>query len=400
MRALGISAAVHPTDGHPVVVGEVAGRSARRLLFYNHYDVQPADPVHEWISPPFEPTVRQGRLYARGATDNKGNIVSRLMAVKALASGGALPVTAKFLFEGEEEIGSPSLPAWVKSHVNLLAAEGCVWEDTFRDDADVATITLGNKGMCYLELECETASVDLHSSYAGVYPSAAWRLLDALATLRAPGGRVAVAHFYDDVAHPDEGDRRLLDRLPPMNLEADRERFGLTSLPIADGRAARLARLTQPTCNLAGVEAGYAGEGAKTIIPRRATAKVDCRLVPDQDPDRIFELIAAHLVRHGYGDIRVRHLHGTPPSKTPPGRLTAVMEAAARSVYGRPAVVEPYGTGSTPNWIISRLVGIPVAATGIGVSGSNTHGPNESVGIEDLRKGILYMANIMRGYAG
>jgi len=398
MGALGIDAEVRRTAGHPVVVARVPGAGPKSLLFYNHYDVQPVDPLDEWVTPPFEPSVRDGRLYARGATDNKGNIVSRLMAVHLLRDIGPLPLTVKFLIEGEEEIGSPSLPAWAGANRSLLAADACVWEDTFRDESDVATITLGNKGLCYLQFECETASVDFHSSYAGIYPNAAWRLVDALATLRGPDGRVAVEGFYQDVRPHTDEDRELLAKLPPIDIAARQRAFRLADVPHPDGRDARRVHLSEPTSNLAGLEAGYAGWGSKTVVPRRAVAKLDFRLVPDQDPERILAAIKAHLERHGYGDVRVTPLSSTPASKTPPGHLSRTMEAAALAVYGRPAQVEPWGTGSTPNWIASELLGMPTAATGIGVAGSNTHAPNESLGVEDLRKGILYMAEIVRRF--
>ncbi|HLJ60194.1 MAG TPA: M20/M25/M40 family metallo-hydrolase [bacterium] len=398
MRGLDIDTAVHTTPGAPVVVGCVPGGGTQTLLFYNHYDVQPADPLDEWVTPPFEPRIRDGRLYARGATDNKGNIVSRLMALEALRAAGPLPLTVKFLVEGEEETGSAHLPAWAAAHTALLAADACVWEDTFRDEPDVATITLGNKGMCYVEIECDTASVDFHSSYAGIYPNAAWRLLEALATLRGPDGRVAVEGFYGDVRPHTDEDRALLAKLPPIDMAGRRRTFGLSHVPYPDGRDARRAHLTEPTSNLAGFEAGYHGAGSKTVVPRRAVAKVDFRLVPDQDPQRVLDGIKAHLGRRGYDDLRVTLLSGAPPSKTPPGHLSRTMEAAALAVYERPAQVEPWGTGSTPNWIASEVLGVPTAATGVGIAGSNTHGPNESLGLEDLRKGIRYMAEIMRRF--
>ena len=398
MNALGVRAEVRRTAGHPVVVGRAGGEGTKTLLFYNHYDVQPADPLDEWVTPPFDPSIRDGRFYARGATDNKGNIVSRLMAVRLLRDDGALPLSVKFLAEGEEEIGSPSLPAWASANKQLLAADGCVWEDTFRDEPDVATITLGNKGMCYLQLECVTASADFHSSYAGIYPNAARRLAGALGTLWDADGRVAVEGFYRDIRPHTDEDRQLLAKLPPIDMAERQRAFALAHVPHPDGRDARRVHLTEPTCNLAGLEAGYAGRGSKTVIPRRAVAKVDIRLVPDQDPERVLDAVKAHLARHGYGDVRVLALDTTPPSKTAPGRLSRTMEDAALAVYGRPAQVEPWGTGSTPNWIASTLLGIPTAATGIGVVGSNTHGPNESVGLDDLRRGILYMAEIMRRF--
>jgi acetylornithine deacetylase/succinyl-diaminopimelate desuccinylase-like protein len=399
MESFGVRAQVLPTGGHPAVVGEVRGRSDRTLLFYNHYDVQPVDPLDRWLSPPFEPALRDGRLFARGATDNKGNIVSRLMAVRALReSEEGLPVTVRFLVEGEEEIGSPHLPDFVRRHRDLLAAEACVWEDTFRDDPERAVVTLGNKGLTYIEITCRTADVDFHSTYAPIYPNAAWRLMSALATLRDADGRVAVQGFYDRVRPPTAEDEELLDRLPPIDLAERRARFGLRHLPVADGREAKRRHLTEPTLNLSGFHSGYAGPGAKTVIPSEARAKLDVRLVPDQDPAEVFGLIRQHLERHGFGDLQVEGAWGGHPSKSPAGHLARVMDEAARAVYGRPAQIEPFGTGSTPNWVVDRLLGIPVAATGIGANGSNTHAPNENVEVAALAKGIDYLAEIIRRF--
>ena len=400
MHALGIDATVHSTPGHPVVVGCVPGGGTRTLLFYNHYDVQPADPLDEWVTPPFKPSIRDGRFYARGATDNKGNIVSRLMALEALRAAGALPLIVKFLVEGEEETGSAHLAAWAAANKALLAADACVWEDTFRDEPDVATITLGNKGMCYVEIECETASVDFHSSYAGIYPNAAWRLLEALATLRGPDGRVAVDGFYRDVRPHTDEDHALLATLPPIDMAARRRTFGLSHVPHPDGRDARRAHLTEPTSNLAGFEAGYRGAGSKTVVPRRAAAKVDFRLVPDQDPHEVAANVRRHLDARGFTDIAVRVLGAEFPFRTDlADPFVEVVRRSVEATTGRSALVYPTSAGTGPMHDMGPVLHLPMVSVGIGYWNARAHAPDENVRAADYRETVLLMADVLERFA-
>ena len=286
LRRTGLDAKKHKTEGHPIITGHITGSGAKTLLFYNHYDVQPPDPVSEWASPPFDANVVDGHVIARGATDNKGNIISRLAAFEAfLAIRGELPCSVKYIIEGEEEIGSTSLLPFINENKNTLAADGCIWEDTFRENEPV--LSLGNKGLCYLELSCRTANVDFHSSHAQIYENAAWRLNWALSTMKGEDEKVLVEGFYDDVVPLTEKEEELVRRMKPYDGKERKKKFELRqfALNLPDEDLPR-RHLTNPSFNIAGMDAGYTGEGVKTIVSGRARAKLDCRLVVDQDPKR------------------------------------------------------------------------------------------------------------------
>lgn len=403
LREEGLKTRLLPTEtGVPVVYGELAASAnARTLLIYNHYDVQPPEPIDEWATPPFEPAVRDGKVFARGATDNKGNIVSRLMAIRALrAAGGGVPVNLKYLIEGEEEISSPGLPSFVQTNRALLRADGCLWEDTMgRVDAPI--VSLGNKGMCKVELRCRVADVDSHSSYAGLYPNAIWRLAWALSTIKDRNERILIPGFYDRVRPLSTAEADLVARLPAMDGAHLKRVRGLKHLllDLKDEDIHRRLSLA-PTCNISGIEGGYMGKGSKTVLPAAATARLDMRLVSDQDPDEIFVLLREHLAREGFDDIEVVNLGGAYPSRTAvEAPLNRAVARASRLAYGKDAIFELHQAGSTPQWVIERYLDMPCAATGVGYVTSMTHAPNENIRIDHLIAGAKYMAAIMHAFA-
>ncbi|MBI3128113.1 MAG: M20/M25/M40 family metallo-hydrolase [Candidatus Tectomicrobia bacterium] len=401
LERAGFQATLHRTPGHPIVTALLPGKNSKNLLFYNHYDVQPPDPVSEWTSPPFEARVVDGAVVARGSTDNKGNIVSRLAAFEALlAVRGELPCNVKYLIEGEEEIGSPSLEDFVLANKALLAAEGCVWEDnTTREDIPI--LSLGNKGLCYLELTCRTANVDFHSSNGQIYENAAWRLVWALSTMKDEKENIKVEGFLDGVKPLSPKEEAMVDRMKPYNF-ADRVRkFELRGnlLGLSDKELTR-RHLTMPTLNIAGFDAGYTGEGVKTIVSGRARAKVDCRLVVDQDPDKILACVRRHLDKHGFADIEANILFRSLPAKSDPeASIVRACEAASRRLYGKDPIINPFGNGSTPTWIVLRHLGVPLASTGVGRITSRTHSANENLKIADLIDGAKWMAAITEEFA-
>jgi acetylornithine deacetylase/succinyl-diaminopimelate desuccinylase-like protein len=404
MRRQNITARTVPTaTGVPAVVGELRSPAAKRtLLFYNHYDVQPPDPLDEWETPPFEPSVRGGRIFARGATDNKGNIVSRLAAVRAFCEvRGAPPVNVRFLVEGQEEVMSPGLPDFVASHAAALRADACIWEDTMgRVDAPV--VSLGSKGMCYLKLQCKVADTASHSAYARLYPNAAWSLVWALASLKGPDETILVEGFYDDLRELDADERRMIEALPPLDLEdRQRERGVRSMLAGVSSDNAHARQSLDPTLNISGIGGGYQGPRSKTVIPHSATAWLDIRLVPDQDPGKIADLVRAHLAHRGFADIEIECLGASLPSRSSlDNRLNRAIGRASQSVYGKPPVFEPHQAGSTPQWVVGRFLRIPCSATGVGYVTSMTHAPNENIRIDHLVDGAKYMASIMQEFAG
>ncbi|MDA1000307.1 MAG: M20/M25/M40 family metallo-hydrolase [bacterium] len=399
LERTGFQAIRHRTAGHPIVTGALSEAGEKTLLFYNHYDVQPPEPLEEWTSPPFEARVVDGHVIARGATDNKGNIMSRLAAFEAfLAVRGELPCSVKYIVEGEEEIGSRSLEPFILENGELLAADGCIWEDTFREDVPV--LSLGNKGLCYLELTCRTANVDFHSSHAQIYENAGWRLVQALSSMKGTDEKVLVEGFYDDVAPLTEKEEELVRRMKPYDGESRKKKFELRRF-VFDLPDEELPRrhLTNPSFNIAGLDAGYTGEGVKTIVAGRSRAKLDCRLVVDQDPEKIRDCVRRHLDKHGFGDIDVKLLFRSCPAKSDPESATvkACFEASRR-VYGADPVINPFGSGSTPTWMVIRHLGMPLVSTGVGYITARTHSANENLKISHLIEGAKYMAAICEAF--
>jgi acetylornithine deacetylase/succinyl-diaminopimelate desuccinylase-like protein len=402
-RQAKVAAELVPTDGGPPIVLGHTGRGERRLLIYDHYDVQPPDPLDEWITPPFAPAIRNGALFARGVADNKGNLVARLCAVQAYREAlGELPLGLTFVFEGEEEIGSPHLDGFARAHAELLRTmDGCIWEAGYRDEADRPTISLGLKGILSIELHVRTASTDAHSANGGLYPNAIWRLVEALHSLRAPDGTVLVDCFLDPIRPPAAADTALLERWM-FDAEAIQRRMGMAGFLGGLSGVAALRRLIfEPTCTINGMVGGYTGPGSKTVIPARAMAKLDFRLVPELTPELALALVKAHLVRRGFDDVDVVEIEcGLMPARTDPAApiVRSALDAMAE-VYGIDAIVHPSMAGSGPMYQLCQAYGIPAVSLGVGWSQSRVHAPNESVRIADFIQGIKVMGRVYGGFA-
>jgi acetylornithine deacetylase/succinyl-diaminopimelate desuccinylase-like protein len=403
--ARGYTAEICPTDGNPVVYGEGAGASDRTLLFYNHYDVQPAEPLDLWDSEPFTMARRGGAVYGRGISDDKGHIIARLHALDAVrkAYGGTLPCRVKFLIEGEEEIGSKGIPAFVEKNQARLAADACVWEFGGEDDQGRPEQYLGLRGICYVELSVRTASVDAHSGLGGsIFPNAAWRLTWALASLKGRDERILIPGHYDSVQPASARDLELLAAMPDTAPEM-RERYHLPGFlnGMTGGVEMRRAEVFEPTCTISGLDSGYQGPGSKTIIPALARAKVDFRLVPDQTPEEVLANLRRHLDAQGFTDIEITPLGGGRPARTDPDHpFIAMSNAAARDAYGKDPVVAPMIGGSGPNWPFTHVLKVPITMCGIGYPGGNFHAPNEHVVIDHYVRGVRHTARIVEGFAG
>lgn len=401
LRARGFSAEVTPTEGgHPIVFAHADGsNNARTLLFYNHYDVQPPEPLELWQSPPFEPVMRDGSLYARGAKDDKGEFIARLAALDALkAVHGAYPCRVTFLVEGEEEIGSPHLPAWMREHAAAVRTDGAVWEEGGIDADGVPVVVLGARGLLYVELSVEALARDAHSGGANLLPNANWRLIWALASLKGQDERVLIPGFYDAVLPPSARQQEFLDVLPSHE-ESVKEVYKLDRLLLGRTGAAVSAAPFEPTCNVAGIGGGYQGEGSKTIVPARARAKIDFRLVPDQEPDEILRLLRRHLDAQGFSDIQITVLGAEPPGIVDPDApLVRLTREIAREVYGVPARVVPLAGGTTPMFLFTRQ-GVPVVAPGVGYHANGAHGPNEHVRVRDFQRAVRHLARLTQRFA-
>ena len=379
-------------DGPPVVLAEL-GQGERTLLFYNHYDVQPPEPLELWDSPPYAGEVRNGRFYARGVSDDRGDFLSRVQAIRAYkATIGDLPLRVRWLVEGEEEVGSPHLAPVISRHADDLRADWCAWESSWRDDLDNPQVICGCKGMLYVELHATGPDHDSHSGFGGVLPNPAWRLVTALATLRDEKGNFVMDGLDTVVVPPDEADLRAADAMP-FDEKASMAVFGLDHWQRGlKGREALNAEMFDPTANIAGFTSGYGGEGAKTIVPSKAAVKMDFRLVPDQTPDKMLDLLRAHLDRRGYSDIEIVKLNGLYPAKTPVDHPLVQVSAEVWHDLGvEKVVVKPMTGGSGPMSLINSELGIPtVLAGGVAFAESREHSPNECIRLEDFKQGIRY----------
>jgi len=399
LAARGFAVQILPTGGSPVVFGERKGRVDRTLIVYDHYDVQPPEPLDLWETPPFEPTIREGRLFARGVADNKGNLVGRLHAIDAiLAAEGELPCTIKFVVEGEEEIGSVNLEPFVKAHRDLLAGDVCVWEVGGVDHEDTPIQMLGLRGICYVELHARTANQDVHSGTGGsIFHNAAWRLVWALNSLKDQDEHILLPGFYEDVIPPTDREIALLAKGPKM-IPYYQETYGLDGFlkDIEDELELAIQGVYQPTCTICGLTAGYQGAGSKTVLPATASAKVDFRLVPNQTPAKVLEQLRTHLDAHGFEDIEIVDLGGNPAAKTDPDHPAVAMAVqAARDVYEKPTRLIPMIGGSGPNFIFQKYLDVPIISSGAGDSQSNAHAPNESISLDLYQKGAKHFARLV-----
>jgi acetylornithine deacetylase/succinyl-diaminopimelate desuccinylase-like protein len=389
------------TKGNPIVVGRAEGCSKRTLLCYNHYDVQPPEPLELWTTPPFEPTIRDGALYARGAADDKGEFISRLAALDAVRSahGGELPCTLLFVVEGEEEFSTANIVPFVQEHRDLLACDGALWEEGGIGPDGAPELVLGARGILSLELSVKTMSRDAHSGGAEALPSATWQLVRVLSSLKDENERILISGFYERARPPSDLDLQLLDNMPAFE-DVYRQVYGIKDFVLERSGAALNRAVFEPTCNIQGITTGYQGAGDMTIIPAQASAKLDFRLVPDQDPQDILAKLRAHLEATGFGDVVIHNPSGMSPSKSPADSPLAQLTAeTGEEVYGKPARLVPMVGGSSPMYaFVGPLGGIPVVMAGVGYWDNRTHAPDEHVRIQDFVNGTRHVARIMERF--
>ncbi len=402
LKSSGFTVQILPTGGSPVVIADAPGRSHKTMLLYNHYDVQPAEPLDLWTTPAFEPDIRDGKFFARGAGDDKGHIFCRLAALNAFkAVQGEYPCHIKFIIEGEEEIGSPHLSDFIEQNKDLLRADACLWEFGGVDYEDRPELYLGMRGMCYVELRAKTARMDAHSGLGGsIFPNAAWRLAWALSTLKDQDERILIPGFYDAVLPPSERDLAMLAALPSEEAEM-KETYGLGGfLKGLTGVDLRRQAVFSPTCTICGLTAGYQGPGSKTVLPAEASAKIDFRLVPNQDPADIVAKLRKHLDAEGFGDIEVYQHGGMKPARVnPDDPFIAICTQAAEEVYGKAARVAPMIGGSGPMYPFVQVLHVPIGAAGCGYPGGRAHAPDENFRLDDFVKGAQHTARILARFS-
>ncbi|MFD1455429.1 M20/M25/M40 family metallo-hydrolase [Levilactobacillus lanxiensis] len=372
------------------------GNADKTLLFYNHYDVQPPEPLDEWHTEPFTLTEVEGKYVARGVSDDKGELMARLSAVKALQNSGGLPCNLKFIVEGEEEVGSGHIEPMVRKHAADLAADVVVWETGGKDADENFNVTCGVKGIMSFEVSVQTADNDLHSSLAAYADNAAWRLTRALASLRGPNNEVLVDGFYDDVRALTPVEQQATDQLA-FNEATTRQNFGLKRPLVTEEPTTALVNATTMTIN--GLTSGYEGDGVKTVLPKFAKAKLDCRLVPNQEPHKIAQLIQAQLDRNGFDDVRVTYLLGEKPFRsdlTDPFVQTAL--TTAKAVYGDHVKLVPNAAGTGPQAPFDETLHTPIVAFGSTWAGSGPHAPNENVRVTDYQQDVAYTAQLLQAF--
>lgn len=390
LRGIGLDAQVVPTAGWPMVLAERSDRSSGpTVLLYGHYDVQPPDPLDEWVSPPFEPTVREGRLFARGVGDNKGQHFAQILALESLlACRRTLPCNVKVLLEGEEEIGSPQMPAFVREHRDEIAADLVITSDGPVDESGQARILFGVRGVANFELRARGANRDLHSgNFGGVAPNPIWTLVHLLATMKNERGEVTIDGFYDSVLPLSQLEREALARLP-VDVEAVRRGLGLAELdqPLERGYFERLS--AWPTLTINGFHGGYGGPGSKTVLPHEATVKCDIRLVEAQTAEEIFAKVEAHVRQHAPG-VEVVRQGSMDPSKTPmDSKYTEPIRRGVAAGQGEEPLLVPALGGSLPDYVFTKILGIPAFGVPYANADERNHAPNENLELERFIKGI------------
>ena len=390
LRDMGLAAETIETAGHPMVLGRRADApGAPTVLLYGHYDVQPPDPLDAWISPPFEPTLRDGRIFARGAGDNKGQHFAQLLAIEShLAVHGRLPCNVIVLLEGEEEIGSPRIAAFVRDHADRLRADLVITADGPLHPSGRPIVTFGVRGMVGFDLVVRTGTRDAHSgNHGGTMPNALWTLVHLLATMKTPEGQITIDGLHDPIVPPGNAERAAADALP-VDIPAYLAEMGLARLDAPTERPFHDRLMFHPTLTINGLHGGYDGPGSKTVLPCAAVAKCDIRLVPDMTPDQALDCVRAHVARHA-PEVEVIARGGMLPSRTPIGsRFTPAIIDAVRTARGIEPYLYPSAGGSLPDYVFTRTLGLPAFSIPYANADEANHAPNENLEIALFHAGI------------
>lgn len=404
LNRAGLRAQVHATPGHPVVTAESAHvPGAPTVLIYGHYDVQPAEPLELWTTPPFEPQIRDGKIFARGASDDKGQVYAHIKAVELLqALDGRLPLNVRFVVEGEEEIGSPNLANFLRAHKEILKADVALISDGAMLAPGVPSLTYGLRGLAYVTVKVRSAGRDLHSGgYGGGAPNATFALVQMLASLKGRDGRIQIDGFYDDVA-PLSTEERARFASVPFEVDDFMRDAGITSTPGEEGFTLLERLWARPTLDTHGLGGGFVGAGSKTVIPAEAMAKVSCRLVPNQDPHKVVAQLRAHLEKVAPAGVQVEVTAeglGEPAITPLDHPAVAAVSGALTAVWGREPVFTR-GGGSIPVVVdLQRQLGAVPILLDMGLPDDGAHAPNEKFDIDNYLRGIVAAAAALRALA-
>jgi len=392
LTELGAETTLVETKGHPIVFGEKKTDPKKpTVLVYGHYDVQPPDPLDLWISPPFEPTVRDGKIYARGSCDDKGQVYMHIKAFEILTKHNLLNCNVKFMIEGEEEVGSDNLPLFVKEYRDRLKADVILISDTALISLDQPSITVGLRGLSYMEVEVTGSNRDLHSGvYGGAVANPINELAKMIASLHDENGHVTIPGFYDKVVNLSETERKSLNAAP-FDLNEYKKELGIDEVTGEKGYTTLERTGVRPTLDCNGIWGGYTGEGAKTVLPSKASAKISMRLVPNQDPNEITQLFTKHFLSIAPNTVKVKVTahHGGQPAVTPTdSKAYSAASKAFEEVWGKKPIPTRDG-GSIPIVaLFKKELGLDTVLMGFGLDSDALHSPNESYGLRNFLIGI------------
>ena len=373
----------------PLVFGEIKSKSnpAKTLLFYNHYDVQPIEPLGEWNDPPFSGKIIGNKIFGRGASDDKGELITRIKAVESyLKEYKDVPCNIKFCIEGEEENGSENINEYLKKFKKKLSCDGVIWEFGYVDTKNRPIVGLGMKGLLYIELSVKESIRDAHSSFAAIIKNPAWRLIDALKTFRNSDGEILIDGWHDDILPLSKNDLKII-RKEPFDLSDFKKEYGIKEL-VGDKNAfeAKKALVAGPTCNIAGIESGYTGDGAKTVLPSTAKVKIDFRLVPNMDPKKQVKLLKLHLKRNGFSDISINVLNAEAAARTSINEeIVDVVCNSAKQIFGD-YILNISNAGTGPMHAFVHVLRAPCISIGSSYIFCRMHSPNEFAKIDLLNK--------------
>ena len=386
----------------PVVFGEVKSRknTNRTILFYNHYDVQPAEPFSMWENDPFSGKIIGNKIFGRGSSDDKGELVTRIFAVKSILDAfGDVPCNIKFVIEGEEETGSANIEKYLRKYKKKLSCDGVIWEFGYVDSKNRPIIGLGMKGLLYVELLAKEAKRDAHSSLAVLIKNPAWRLVEAINTLRDNNGKILIKDWYREVQPFSKTDLKIINS-EPFDEHSFKTEYGIKDFVGGKkGLDAKKALVGAPTCNIAGFVSGYTESGAKTVLPATAVAKIDFRLVPRMDPKKQIARLRKHLKQKGFGDITVKVYHGEAAARTNPSEpLVSFVKKAADKAFGK-SILNISNAGTGPMHSFVKVLGAPCVSVGGTYMFARIHSPNEFARLDLLKKTTKCMCLVINNFA-
>ncbi|NIP62840.1 MAG: M20/M25/M40 family metallo-hydrolase [Nitrosopumilaceae archaeon] len=385
----------------PLVYGEVKSKSNpnKTLLLYNHYDVQPAEPFDLWEYPPFSGKVNGNKIFGRGSSDDKGELITRIKSVEAfLRTTGDVPCNIKFVIEGEEETGSEHIEKYLKKYRKKFSCDGVIWEFGYIDSKDTPVVGLGMKGLLYVDLFAQESNKDAHSSMAVLIKNPAWRLIQAIATLRDNNGKVLIKDWYKEVRLLTKFETRLV-KSEPFDEKSFQREYGIKDFVGGKkGFTAKKALVAEPTCNVAGFVSGYTGDGAKTVLPGKALAKIDFRLVPEMDPKKQVSRLKNHLKSNGFSDLKIKVYQGEAAARTDPkDPFVSIVKDSADQVFGKSTLnVSNAGTG--PMYLFKTILKSPCISIGSTHIFSRIHSPNEFARLDLLKKTTKCMCKIIEKF--